>query len=94
MFALFTQALDSMLTLHRGVAIVIAHRLTTIKNCDKIIVMVRKQCSTQLPLLLPFSSSSHAPPPPPPPTRRRRRLSVALSPCAPECLCGGLRVCL
>jgi ABC-type multidrug transport system fused ATPase/permease subunit len=30
-----------MLKRHRGVAIVIAHRLTTIKNCDKIIVMVR-----------------------------------------------------
>jgi hypothetical protein len=35
------QALDEMLKRHRGVAIVIAHRLTTIKNCDKIIVMVR-----------------------------------------------------
>eukprot|EP01052_Picozoa_sp_SAG31_P023397 SAG31_NODE_1926_length_6892_cov_3.588105_5_plen_201_part_00 len=33
------KALDEMLVAHRGVAIVIAHRLTTIKNCDKIIVM-------------------------------------------------------
>ena len=32
-------ALDTMLKQHSGVAIVIAHRLTTIKNCDKIIVM-------------------------------------------------------
>ena len=33
------KALDEMLKRHSGVAIVIAHRLTTIKNCDKIIVM-------------------------------------------------------
>ena len=32
------KALDRMLTEHQGVAIVIAHRLTTIKNCNKIIV--------------------------------------------------------
>merc|ERR1711998_6669 len=33
------QALDEMLSEHRGVAIVVAHRLTTICNCDKIVVM-------------------------------------------------------
>ena len=33
------KALDVMLKQHAGVAICIAHRLTTIKNCDKIIVM-------------------------------------------------------
>jgi ABC-type multidrug transport system fused ATPase/permease subunit len=33
------RALDAMLQKHEGVAIVIAHRLTTIKNCNKIIVM-------------------------------------------------------
>lgn len=33
------KALDAMLKLHSGVAICIAHRLTTIKNCDKIVVM-------------------------------------------------------
>lgn len=33
------KALDAMLLKHRGVAIVIAHRLTTIKNCDKICVI-------------------------------------------------------
>jgi ABC-type multidrug transport system fused ATPase/permease subunit len=33
------KALDVMLKQHDGVAICIAHRLTTIKNCDKIIVM-------------------------------------------------------
>ena len=32
-------ALDNLLKEMNGVAIVIAHRLTTIKNCDKIIVM-------------------------------------------------------
>lgn len=32
-------ALDEMLTKFQGVAIVVAHRLTTICNCDKIIVM-------------------------------------------------------
>jgi ABC-type multidrug transport system fused ATPase/permease subunit len=32
------KALDEMLLKHNGVAIVIAHRLTTIKNCDKIVV--------------------------------------------------------
>jgi len=32
------KALDEMLLQHNGVAIVIAHRLTTIKNCDKIVV--------------------------------------------------------
>lgn len=33
------KALDTMLLKHQGVAIVIAHRLTTIKNCDKICVI-------------------------------------------------------
>merc|ERR1711959_551323 len=33
------QALDKMLAKFNGVAIVVAHRLTTICNCDKIIVM-------------------------------------------------------
>jgi len=33
------QALDDMLSKFRGVAIVVAHRLTTICNCDKIVVM-------------------------------------------------------
>lgn len=33
------KALDELLKRHRGVAIIIAHRLTTVKNCDKIIVM-------------------------------------------------------
>ena len=32
-------ALDKMLKLHNGVALVIAHRLTTIKNCDNIVVI-------------------------------------------------------
>jgi hypothetical protein len=32
-------ALDDLLTEHQGVAVVVAHRLTTIKNCHKIIVM-------------------------------------------------------
>ena len=32
------KALDEMLVAHRGVAVVIAHRLTTIMNCDKIII--------------------------------------------------------
>ena len=36
---LVQQALDELLVLHRGVAIVIAHRLTTIKNCDRIVVI-------------------------------------------------------
>ena len=31
------KALDAMLLRHQGVAIVIAHRLTTVKNCDKIV---------------------------------------------------------
>jgi ABC-type multidrug transport system ATPase subunit len=33
------KALDKMLKQHNGVALVIAHRLTTIKNCDNIIVI-------------------------------------------------------
>ena len=33
------RTLDSMLTKHRGIALVVAHRLTTICNCDKIVVM-------------------------------------------------------
>ena len=33
------KALDEMLLAHQGVAIVIAHRLTTVKNCNKIVVM-------------------------------------------------------
>jgi ABC-type multidrug transport system ATPase subunit len=33
------KALDEMLQMHKGVALVIAHRLTTIKNCDQIIVI-------------------------------------------------------
>ena len=33
------QAMDKMLTKFNGVALVVAHRLTTICNCDKIIVM-------------------------------------------------------
>lgn len=33
------KALDELLKIHSGVAIIIAHRLTTVKNCDKIIVM-------------------------------------------------------
>ena len=33
------KSLDSMLHKHQGVAIVIAHRLTTVKNCDKIVVL-------------------------------------------------------
>lgn len=33
------KALDSMLRAHNGVALVIAHKLTTIKNCDKIVVI-------------------------------------------------------
>ena len=33
------QALDEMLSKFNGVAIVVAHRLTTICNCDKIVVM-------------------------------------------------------
>jgi ABC-type multidrug transport system fused ATPase/permease subunit len=33
------KALDMMLLKHQGVAIVIAHRLTTVKNCDKICVI-------------------------------------------------------
>ena len=35
------KALDDMLTEHDGVAVVVAHRLTTIKNCNTIVVMVR-----------------------------------------------------
>ena len=30
------RALDALMVEHAGVAIVIAHRLTTIRNCDKI----------------------------------------------------------
>ena len=33
------RSLDSMLTKHRGIALVVAHRLTTICNCDNIVVM-------------------------------------------------------
>ena len=33
------KALDDMLRMHKGVALVIAHRLTTIKNCDQIVVI-------------------------------------------------------
>lgn len=33
------RALDDLLTEHDGVAVVVAHRLTTIKNCNNIIVM-------------------------------------------------------
>ncbi len=33
------KALDEMLQMHKGVALVIAHRLTTIKNCDQIVVI-------------------------------------------------------
>ena len=33
------KALDNLMKEHAGVAIVIAHRLTTIKNCDNIIMM-------------------------------------------------------
>ena len=33
------KALDTMLKDYDGVAIVIAHRLTTVKNCDNIVVM-------------------------------------------------------
>ena len=33
------KALDDMLLEHDGVAVVVAHRLTTIKNCNTIIVM-------------------------------------------------------
>ena len=33
------RALDKLMTDHAGVAIVIAHRLTTIKNCDNIVMM-------------------------------------------------------
>eukprot|EP01051_Picozoa_sp_SAG22_P004124 SAG22_NODE_213_length_15041_cov_3.683732_16_plen_133_part_00 len=33
------KALDNLMKEHSGVAIVIAHRLTTIKNCDNIIMM-------------------------------------------------------
>eukprot|EP01045_Picozoa_sp_COSAG04_P014493 COSAG04_NODE_1089_length_8333_cov_16.387782_9_plen_146_part_00 len=33
------KALDAMLVAHNGVALVIAHRLTTIKNCDQIVVL-------------------------------------------------------
>jgi ABC-type methionine transport system ATPase subunit len=33
------KSLDAMLQKHEGVAIVIAHRLTTVKNCDKIVVI-------------------------------------------------------
>ena len=33
------QALDEMLSKFNGVAIVVAYRLTTICNCDKIVVM-------------------------------------------------------
>jgi ABC-type methionine transport system ATPase subunit len=35
------KALDEMLQMHKGVALVIAHRLTTIKNCDQIVVIDR-----------------------------------------------------
>ena len=37
------KALDEMLKMHKGVALVIAHRLTTIKNCDQIVVIDRGQ---------------------------------------------------
>ena len=33
------RSLDSMLAKHRGIALVVAHRLTTICNCDNIVVM-------------------------------------------------------
>lgn len=33
------KALDELLIEHKGVAVVVAHRLTTIKNCDRIVVM-------------------------------------------------------
>jgi ATP-binding cassette subfamily B (MDR/TAP) protein 1 len=33
------RALDAMLARHHGVALVIAHRLTTIRNCDSIVVI-------------------------------------------------------
>ena len=33
------KALDDLLRRHRGVALVIAHRLTTIRDCDKIVVI-------------------------------------------------------
>ena len=33
------RALDNLMKEHAGVAIVIAHRLTTIKNCDNIVMM-------------------------------------------------------
>jgi ABC-type methionine transport system ATPase subunit len=33
------RALDNLMQEHNGVAIVIAHRLTTIKNCDNIVMM-------------------------------------------------------
>eukprot|EP01052_Picozoa_sp_SAG31_P023527 SAG31_NODE_1946_length_6844_cov_5.947665_2_plen_156_part_00 len=33
------RALDKLIDEHNGVAIVIAHRLTTIKNCSKIVMM-------------------------------------------------------
>ena len=33
------KALDDMLIEHEGVAVVVAHRLTTIKNCNTIVVM-------------------------------------------------------
>ena len=36
---LVQHALDELLVVHRGVAVVIAHRLTTIKNCDRIVVI-------------------------------------------------------
>ena len=37
------KALDEMLIEHEGVAVVVAHRLTTVKNCDRIVVMEKGQ---------------------------------------------------
>ena len=37
------KALDEMLIEHDGVAVVVAHRLTTVKNCDRIVVMEKGQ---------------------------------------------------
>ena len=47
------KALDAMLLRHQGVAIVIAHRLTTVKNCDKIVCIDK---GVEVPT--PFQSSS------------------------------------